>query len=89
MRPRARTLAVAAFILFATAGVGLAAGIFLLNAPTLTAWGTLPAQAGAALLYLAVALVLASVGKAVLIISRSPSAGNSGAGPEDLIFEEQ
>jgi len=50
--------------------LALAAVIFLLNAPTLTAWGTLPAQAGAAILYLAVALIMASLGKALLIVSR-------------------
>jgi len=55
--------------------LALAAGIFLLNAPTLTAWGTPTAKVGAALLYLAVALGMASVGKAVLIISRHGLAG--------------
>jgi len=50
--------------------LAVAALIFLLNAPTLTVFGTPTAKVGCALLYLGVALVLASVGKLVLIGSR-------------------
>jgi hypothetical protein len=52
-----------------------AALIFLLNAPTLTAWGTPTAQVGAAVLYLAGALIMASLGKALLIVSREGFSG--------------
>lgn len=48
----------------------LALLIFAINAPTLTAWGTLTAQVGAALLYLAVALAMAVVAKALIVVSR-------------------
>jgi len=50
--------------------LALAAVIFLLNTPTLTAWGTPTAQAGAAILYLGVALIMASLGKALLVVVR-------------------
>jgi hypothetical protein len=44
--------------------------IFLLNAPTLTVFGTPTAKIGGAVLYLGGALAMASVGKLVLIGSR-------------------
>jgi len=50
--------------------LALAALIFVLNLPTLTILDSAVSQAGFALLYLGGALVLASCGKAVLIISR-------------------
>jgi len=55
--------------------LGAVALIFLLNAPTLTVFGTATAKIGAALLYLAVALGMASVGKAVVIVARHGRGG--------------
>jgi hypothetical protein len=50
--------------------LALAALIFLLNLPTLTVLDSLAWQAGFAVVYLGGALVLASLGKAVVIVSR-------------------
>jgi len=55
--------------------LALATVIFLLNAPTLTAWGTPTAQVGAAVMYLAVALIMASLAKAAVIVVRHGPAG--------------
>jgi hypothetical protein len=53
--------------------LGAAALIFLVNAPTLTVFGTPTAKIGGAILYLAVALVIASLAKALLVVVRHGS----------------
>lgn len=55
--------------------LAVAALIFALNLPTLTVVDSLAWQVGFALLYLAVAFIMASLGKAVVVVSRHGLAG--------------